>query len=59
MLKKDNDSMKMQLRNVMQDKMRLARVNRELEEDMKELKQEVVFYKARRVEELGKISAVY
>ena len=59
MLKKDNDSMKMQLRNVMQDKMRLARVNRELEEDMKELKQEVVFYKARRVEELGNISAVY
>lgn len=55
MLKKDNDSMKIQLRTVMQEKMRMQKSIKEYEEDIRELKTEVSFYKAKRADDLNKL----
>ena len=49
LLKRDNDGIKEQLRSVMQERVRLQKGLRESEEDNRELKEELEFYKARRV----------
>ena len=55
LLKRDNDGIKEQLRSVMQERVRLQKGLRESEEDNRELKEELEFYKARRVEDLNKL----
>ena len=55
LLKRDNDGIKEQLRSVMQERIRLQKGLKELEEDNRELKEELEFYKARRVEDLNKL----
>lgn len=54
-LKKDNEGMKVQLRTIMQEKMRMQKSIKEYEEDIRELKEEISFYKAKRVDDLNKL----
>lgn len=47
--------MKTQLRTLMQEKMRLNKSVKENEEDIRQLKEELNFYKAKRVDDLNKL----
>jgi chromosome segregation ATPase len=54
-LKKDNNAMKAQLRTLMQDKMKMQKTIHEHEEDIKELRDEVSFYKVKREDHLNQL----
>ena len=54
-LKRDNDSMKNQLRSAMQEKMRMQKSLREYEDDIRELQHEIEFYKGKRAEDLNRL----
>lgn len=54
-IKKDNEAMKVQLRTLMQQKLKMQKSIKDYEDDITELKEELVFYKAKRTDELNKL----